>query len=128
MFYRDFEKITLDKGLILPCYTASKSINAMGGMYGNNSAGERTLKYGKVEDYVLSAKVVLADGNEYIMKSLNQAELNNKINRNNFEGEIYKNIFNLIKNNEYEIKASKPNVHKNSAGYYIWNVMNNGVF
>src|SRR3989344_2983031 len=39
MFYRDFEKITLEKGLILPCYTASKSLNAMGGMYGNNSAG-----------------------------------------------------------------------------------------
>ena len=65
MFYRDFEKITLEKGLILPCYTASKSLNAMGGMYGNNSAGERTLKYGKVEDYILSAKVVFADGNEY---------------------------------------------------------------
>src|SRR5204862_52907 len=30
MFYRDFEKITLEKGLILPCYTASKSINAVG--------------------------------------------------------------------------------------------------
>src|SRR3989337_4469190 len=47
MFYRDFEKITLERGLILPCYTASKSINAMGGMFGNNSAGERTLKYGQ---------------------------------------------------------------------------------
>src|SRR3989338_8349428 len=51
MFYRDFEKLTLEKGLILPCFTASKSINAMGGMFGNNSAGERTLKYGKTEDY-----------------------------------------------------------------------------
>src|SRR3989344_263482 len=38
MFYRDFEKITLSKGMILPCYTASKSINALGGMFGNNSA------------------------------------------------------------------------------------------
>ena len=47
MYYRDFEKITQEVGLILPCYTASKSLNAMGGMYGNNSAGERTLKYGE---------------------------------------------------------------------------------
>ena len=47
MFYRDFEKITLEKGLILPCFTASKTINAMGGMFGNNSAGERTLKFCK---------------------------------------------------------------------------------
>src|SRR3989344_9521672 len=52
MMYRDFEKMTLEKGLILPCYTASKSLNAMGGMYGNNSAGERNLKYGKMEDYI----------------------------------------------------------------------------
>ena len=70
MFYRDFEKLTLAKGLILPCYTASKSLNAMGGMFGNNSAGERTLKYGKTEDYIVSAKVVFSDGVERVVKSL----------------------------------------------------------
>jgi len=129
MFYRDFEKLTLEKGLILPCYTASKSLNAMGGMYGNNSAGERTLKYGKMEDYVIEAKVVFADGNEYIVKPLNKDELNNKITQNDFEGNIYKNIFNLINENDAEIKQAKPNVHKNSAGYFIWNVLDdqNGV-
>lgn len=124
MFYRDFEKITLEKGLILPCYTASKSINAMGGMYGNNSAGERTLKYGKMEDYILSAKVVFADGNEYVVKPLNKKELNTKISQGDFEGNVYENIFNLINENEEEIKLAKPNVSKNSAGYYIWNVVN----
>ncbi|MDQ5954164.1 MAG: hypothetical protein QG583_92 [Patescibacteria group bacterium] len=128
MFYRDFEKITLEKGMILPCYTASKTLNAMGGMFGNNSAGEKTLKYGKTEDYILEAKVIFADGNEYTVKILSQAELNQKISQNNFEGEIYKNISSLIKNNESEIKEAKPKVHKNSAGYYIWNVFNNGVF
>ncbi|MEK9181856.1 MAG: FAD-binding oxidoreductase [Patescibacteria group bacterium] len=124
MLYRDFEKITLEKGLILPCYTASKSINAMGGMYGNNSAGERTLKYGKTEDYILEAKVVFGDGNEYIVKPLNKNELEKKIAQEDYEGNVYKNIFNLIKENEEEIKLAKPQVHKNSAGYYIWNVWN----
>ena len=123
MFYRDFEKITLEKGLILPCFTASKSLNAMGGMFGNNSAGERTLKYGKTEDYVLEAKVIFADGNEYLVKPLNQDELNKKIAQGDFEGNVYKNIFDLINKNQEEIKLAKPNVHKNSAGYYIWNVM-----
>jgi FAD/FMN-containing dehydrogenase len=122
MFYRDFEKITLERGLILPCYTASKSLNAMGGMYGNNSAGERTLKYGKTEDYVVEAKVVFADGKEYIVKSLAKAELEKKITQGNFEGEAYKNIFNLINKEGTEIKNAKPKVHKNAAGYYIWNV------
>lgn len=123
MFYRDFEKITFAKGLILPCYTASKSLNAMGGMYGNNSAGERTLKYGKTEEYVLEAKVVFADGNEYIVKPLNKDELNKKIAQNDFEGNVYKNVLELIDKNEDEIKSAKPNVHKNAAGYYIWNVV-----
>ena len=122
MFYRDFEKITLEKGLILPCYTASKSLNAMGGMFGNNSAGERTLKYGKTEDYILETKVVLSDGNEYLIKPLSQNELTKKIAQSNLEGEVYKNIYNLINKNKEEIKHAKPNVHKNSAGYYIWNV------
>lgn len=123
MFYRDFEKITLEKGLILPCYTASKSLNAMGGMYGNNSAGERTLKYGKTEDYVVEAKVVFADGSEYVVKSLAKAELEKKEAQGGFEGKIYKNISDLINKNNTEIQNAKPKVHKNSAGYYIWNVI-----
>jgi FAD/FMN-containing dehydrogenase len=128
MFYRDFEKITLEKGLILPCFTASKSLNAMGGMFGNNSAGERTLKYGKTEDYVMEAKVVFADGNEYVVKPLSEEELNTKMAQNDFEGNVYKNLFNLINKNKEEIKLAKPNVHKNSAGYYIWNVMKDNIF
>jgi FAD/FMN-containing dehydrogenase len=127
MYYRDFEKITLEKDMILPCYTASKSLNAVGGMYGNNSAGERTLKYGKTEDYVMSAKVVFADGNEYVVKPLSQDELQKKIAQNNFEGNVYKNIYNIINNNKEEISQAKPKVHKNSAGYYIWNVLNQDV-
>jgi FAD/FMN-containing dehydrogenase len=122
MFYRDFEKITLAKGLILPCYTASKSINAVGGMFGNNSAGERTLKYGQTENYVLESKVVFADGNEYVVKPLTKEELDKKMAQGDFEGNVYKSIFSLIKENESEIKNAKPKVSKNSTGYYIWNV------
>ena len=127
MFYRDFEKITSEKGLILPCFTASKSLKAIGGMFGNNSAGERTLKYGQMENFVLSAKVVLADGNEYLVKPLNRNELEKKMKQGNFEGDIYKNIFDLIKNNKEEIQEAKPKVRKNSSGYYIWNVLGNQI-
>ena len=123
MFYRDFEKITLEKGMILPCYTASKSLNAMGGMYGNNSAGERTLKYGQTENYIVSAKVVFADGKEYVVKLLTQNELVKKIAQNDFEGNVYKNIYELINKNKEEIAQAKPQVHKNSSGYYLWNVL-----
>ena len=116
MFYRDFEKITLAKGLILPCYTASKSINAMGGMFGNNSAGERTLKYGKTEDYILETKIVFADGVERVVRPISVSEISK-------QDVLYTKVHDLIKRNEEEIKLAKPNVHKNSAGYYIWNVL-----
>jgi len=121
MYYRDFEKITLTRGLILPCFTASKTLNAMGGMFGNNSAGEMTLKYGQTENYVVSSKVVFPDGVERVISPLPLSEVGAK-------EEIYKKVYNLIKDNEEEIKNAKPRVHKNAAGYYLWNVIQNDTF
>ena len=121
-YYRDFEPQTLAKGLLLPCYTASKSLNAIGGMVGNNSAGEKTLNYGKTEDYIKELQVIFADGREYTVRPLTKKELYSKIAQGDFEGDIYKNIFALINENKEDIKKAKPNVSKNSAGYYLWNV------
>ena len=42
--------------------------------------------------------------------------------------EIYKKVFDLIKQNEEEIIQAKPKVSKNSAGYYIWNTIQNNIF
>ena len=42
--------------------------------------------------------------------------------------EMYTKVYDLIKNNEEEIKNAKPHVHKNSAGYYIWNVVKDNAF
>jgi FAD/FMN-containing dehydrogenase len=123
MYYRDFEKITLEKGMILPCYTASKNINAVGGMYGNNSAGERTLSYGKTENFIHEAKVVFSDGNLYTVRPLSKKELENKITQNDFEGNIYKQVYDLIIKNKEELLKAKPKVTKNSAGYTLWNVV-----
>ena len=123
MFYRDFEKITLEKGLLLPCYTASRDINAVGGMVANNSGGEKTLVYGKTEEYIEKLKVVFLDGKEYEIKALTPDELKIKIAQKDIEGEIYRKINDIISQNSEIIKKAKPNVTKNSAGYYMWNVL-----
>jgi FAD/FMN-containing dehydrogenase len=39
-----------------------------------------------------------------------------------FEGEIYKKMYKLIFDNYNEIMKAKPDVSKNSAGYFLWNV------
>ena len=122
LFYRDFEAETLKRNLIFPSYPASRSICAMGGIVNNNSGGEKSLRYGKTEKYVKQVRVVLADGNEYILKPLNEKELKEKMEQKNFEGEIYRKMYKLITDNYDELQKAKPKVTKNSAGYYLWNV------
>ena len=127
-FYRDFEVETLGKGLILPSFPASKNLCAIGGIVSNNSGGEKTLAYGKTEKYVEQLKVVFSDGNEYVIKPLNKEELDTKINQGDFEGNIYKEIFELVSQNRELLKNAKPNVSKNSAGYYLWNIWDGIIF
>lgn len=128
VYYRDFEKKTLEKNLILPCYPASKNLCALGGMLGNNCAGEKTLRYGKMENFVLETKMIFSDGNEYSIKPLSKASLDVKIAQDNFEGDIYKKVFNLIEENKEIIQQAKPKVSKNSAGYYLWNLYDEKTF
>lgn len=122
VFYRDFEKATLAKNLMYPAFPASKEICAMGGIVGNNGAGEKTLRYGKAEQYVIATKVVFNDGNEYVVKPLAKTELDAKMAQGDFEGNLYKSLFEMIEKNYEAVKNAKPKVSKNSAGYYLWNV------
>ncbi len=128
VYYRDFEKASLAQDLLMPSYPASREICTVGGMVSNNSGGEKTLAYGKTEDYVQELKVVFSDGNEYIVKPLSKPELDGKMKQNNFEGEVYRKLFTLISRNYDLIQNAKPRVTKNSAGYYLWNVWDGTTF
>lgn len=130
VFYRDLEKETLKKGMIFPSYPASREICAMGGIINNNSAGEKSLAYGKTEKYLRKIRVVLADGKTYEIKPLTKTELTQKIKEETYDGKIYKKIYDLILKNYDEIMAAKPTVSKNSAGYFLWNIWDKetGVF
>ncbi|MBI3255536.1 MAG: FAD-binding oxidoreductase [Candidatus Andersenbacteria bacterium] len=121
-FYRDFAKAILTKNLLLPSYPASREIATVGGMVSNNSGGEKSLAFGKTEKFVEELKVVLSDGNEYTFGKLSLKELQAKMAQPDFEGDIYRQIVDLIDANEELITAAKPKVSKNSAGYNLWNV------
>jgi FAD/FMN-containing dehydrogenase len=123
-FYRDLDAETKKINRFMPAYTASREINAVGGMIGNNSGGEKAIKYGKTENYINSLKVVLSDGNEYIIKPLTKTEIEQKMagNSSEFEVRLYQNLYKIITEHYDELVAAKPDVSKNSAGYYLWNV------
>ncbi len=122
MFYKDFEIETLKQGLLLPTYPASREICTLGGMVANNAGGELELTFGPINKYLKSMKVVLADGNEYIFQALSKDQLDTKIAQKDFEGKIYSEIFDLIKENEKLVVDAKPKTSKNSTGYDLWEV------
>ncbi len=122
VFYRDFEKETLKHGALMPSYPASRDLCTIGGMVANNSGGEKSLQHGKTERFVTELKVVFSDGNEYTVRPLNKKELDAKMAQKDFEGKIYRDIFELVDKHYDEIKAAQPKVTKDSTGYHMWNV------
>ncbi|MEN9405049.1 MAG: hypothetical protein RLY47_8 [Candidatus Parcubacteria bacterium] len=121
-FYRDFEKESLKRDLLMPSYPASREICAVGGMVANNAGGELTLRYGKTADYVRELSVVLSDGNEYQLRKLSRAELREKLLVVGFEGDIYRKMYELVTKNKAVIEKHRPHVTKNSSGYALWDV------
>jgi FAD/FMN-containing dehydrogenase len=123
VLYKDFEKQTLiHNNALLPSFPASRELASVGGMVANNSGGEKSLEYGKTEDYVSKLKVVLSDGKLYELRALTNLELKAKMAQSDFEGQIYMQMFGLLEHNYDAVKAAKPKVSKNSTAYNLWDV------
>lgn len=122
MFFRDFDAETIKFDAMLPSYPASRDLCTVGGMINNNSGGEKSLEFGKTDKYVPELKFIFADGIERVVKPLTKAELDVKMAQPDFEGQVYKQMFELIEANYDKIKAAQPKVSKDSTGYHLWNV------
>ncbi|MBI3573559.1 FAD-binding oxidoreductase [Candidatus Kaiserbacteria bacterium] len=122
MYFRDFDKETKKKNLELPSYTASREICTVGGMVANNSGGEKNLKYGKTARYVEELDVVLSDGKVHTLKNLEGEALKVKLAEQSFEGDVYRAVSKLIRENRKTIEEGKPHVEKNSSGYALWDM------
>lgn len=122
VFFRDFDVETAKHGALLPPFPASRDLCTVGGMINNNSGGEKSLEYGKTELYVPELQFVFADGIERTVKPLKKYELDKKMAQKDFEGRVYKELFELVESNYDVIKAAKPHVSKNSTGYKLWDI------
>lgn len=124
VYYRDFEASTRKNGgYILPSYPASREICAIGGIVANNAGGELTLRYGKTDRYVRSLDVILADGSPATFAPLTREALEEKKRLTTLEGSIYRSISTLITEHRELIESKRPHVSKNSAGYALWDVV-----
>lgn len=122
MVYRELQGVLHSHGRFLPPYPASIDFATIGGAVANNSAGEKTIKYGSTRNYVESLNVVLSNGEVIETKRLSAKELVAKQKQTDFEGHIYRNVDYLIEENWDTISNAFPKVSKNSAGYDLWHV------
>lgn len=130
VYFRDFDAAAKKKGVLMPTYPASRDLCTVGGMVANNAGGEKSIEYGKAEDFVNELEFVFADGSKAAVKPLNKKQLDKKMAQKDFEGKVYRDMFELCNKHYDVIKAAKPNVSKDSTGYHLWNVWNRetGVF
>jgi FAD/FMN-containing dehydrogenase len=130
VYIRDIDPLLTSHQLMLGSAPASRGIATIGGMVGNNSGGEQSLRYGNTERSVRELQVVFADGHEYTVKPLHKKELQLLMKKNTFEGKLYKQVYELIEANYDLIHNARPHVNKNSMGYNLWSVWDrtSGIF
>lgn len=119
--FRTFEETVQSHGYFLPPYPSSIDYATIGGAVANNTAGEKTVKYGAMRQYVQNIEVVLANGEVIQTERISKKELEKRKGLTTFEGEIYRQLDGLIVDNADLIAqhASLPHVSKNSAGYAL---------
>jgi len=103
----------------LPPYPASYEYSTLGGAVANNSAGEKSVKYGATRGYVKSLRVVLANGEVIETFRLGKRELSKKLGLSTFEGEIYRALDALLDENRELLDKLDLAVTKNAAGYAL---------
>lgn len=122
VMFKDFDEQAKKKNMLMPTYPASRDLCTVGGMVNNNSGGEKSIEFGKTEDFVNELEFVFADGIARTVRPLTKAELDEKMKQKDFEGKVYREIFELVDKNYDLIQAAKPNVSKDSTGYHLWRV------
>lgn len=91
----------------------------MGGMIGNNSAGARSIRYGRTVDHVQRVDVVLTDGSRTRFGEVDRTELRAKLAQADREGEIYRTVWKSVTEHADEIRARYPKVFRRVSGYNL---------
>ncbi len=110
-------------GLFFGPETSTGNRCMIGGMVGNNSCGAHSLIYGSTRDHTLEVKALLSDGSEVLFRDLTQEEFNAKLKIDSLEGEIYRNMRDILSNkdNREQIQQEYPDprIHRRNTGYAL---------
>lgn len=91
----------------------------IGGMVANNSAGTRSIKYGKTVDQVIGMRALLMDGTELELGPVDAATLRSKLAQQDREGELYRAVHGIVTEHADEIDARYPKIMRRVGGYNL---------
>ena len=92
---------------------------AVGGMVANNSAGTRSIKYGKTVDETVAMTVVLSDGTLARFDAKTEDEVERLAAGEGREADAYRTVRRLTRDLEDEIEARFPKVMRRVGGYNL---------
>jgi len=104
----------------------------IGGMFGNNSSGTTSIKYGVTRDKIISSKGFLSDGSFIEVGPLSKDEFKDKLKLKTLEGKIY-NYFNTLFTSDaidalIEKGFPKSSIHRRNTGYALDELYNSSFF
>ena len=122
--FKSLQETLHTHGLFLPPFPASYTYSTVGGAIANNSAGEKSLKYGPMTEWVEKLEVVLANGELIQTGRISKKDVQKKKGLSTLEGDIYRVVDGLTNEYAEPLDAYYDNllVSKDSVGYDLRDV------
>ncbi len=123
---RSLQETLHTHGLFLPAYPPNYKYSTIGGALANNASGEKSFKYGSINEWVEKLEVVLANGEVIQTGKINKKELERKKGLASLEGELYRAVDGVIADHESAIYDYDDNrrsiLTRDNVGYSVADV------
>ncbi|SCA57292.1 conserved hypothetical protein [Candidatus Terasakiella magnetica] len=118
-----------ERGFFFPPAVSTSSRATLGGMTGTDASGKGSRIYGKTSDYIHEMGVVLSGGQSWTSKPLSAPEMKEVMAREDIVGDIHRQAYNSIVENEELIDQTFPKMNRGLTGYNLEHALdNNGTF
>ncbi len=105
------------QGVGIPALPSSLNYSTLGGAVANNANNIVSGKYGFMSEWIDQLEVVLANGEVIQTGRISKRELSHKKGLGTLEGEIYREIDNIIEENKDLVEGLALRANRTSAGY-----------
>ncbi|MDX1640628.1 MAG: FAD-linked oxidase C-terminal domain-containing protein [Balneolaceae bacterium] len=101
--------------------TATTNRCMLGGMIGNNSCGSFSIKHKTTREHILEIEAVLSDGSVAVFNPLSPEELEEKCKLETLEGQIYREMLQILKKHKEQIfeHYPHPDIIRRNTGYAL---------